>query len=97
MVVSFGLRDIELPVKQIQKSLSLIEGVQSVTQIPLETRYAKSKEGLTEFRFELLTDRDCRSNIFHFALEHDLLLLECSSNQSDLEDVFRQLTQSSSE
>ena len=54
MVVSFGLRDIELPVKQIQNSLSLIEGVQSVTQVPLETRYANSKEDLTEFRFELL-------------------------------------------
>ena len=97
MIVSFGLGNIELPVQQIQKSLLLIEGIQSVTQIPLETRYANNKSSMTEFRFELLTDRDCRSSIFHFALKHDLLLLECSSNQSDLEDVFRQLTQSPSE
>ena len=93
----FGLGNIELPVQQIQKSLLLIEGIQNVTQIPLETRYANNKSSMTEFRFELLTDRDCRSSIFHFALKHDLLLLECSSNQSDLEDVFRQLTQSPSE
>ncbi len=97
MIVSFGLGNIELPVQQIQKSLLLIEGIQNVTQIPLETKYANNKSGMTEFRFELLTDRDCRSSIFHFALKHDLLLLECSSNQSDLEDVFRQLTQSPSE
>jgi ABC-2 type transport system ATP-binding protein len=92
MIVSFGLLEIEIPVDQIKTSLSSIDGVQSVTQIPLETRYVIEQNEMTELRFELLTNRDCRANIFHFALEHGLILLECASNQSDLEDVFRQLT-----
>ena len=92
MTVSFGIKEMTLSKQHIETALQSINGIERIKQIPIENRYTKSTSELEEIRFELLTNIDCRESLFHFAVHHGLILLECSLGQSDLEDVFRQLT-----
>ncbi len=65
----------------VKNQLSKIEGVKSV-------------KALTSNRWELLSNKkaDIRSNIFHFAVEHKLTLLEMRKETQSIENVFQELT-----
>jgi len=49
-------------------------------------------ESLEQLRFEILAERDLREDLFQFANEHGLVMLELARAQSNLEEVFRRLT-----
>ncbi|MEC8378929.1 MAG: ATP-binding cassette domain-containing protein [Myxococcota bacterium] len=47
----------------------------------------------TEHRYRIHVSKDIRTEIFGFAVENHLSLVELQQSRSDLEDVFRQLTE----
>jgi ABC-2 type transport system ATP-binding protein len=84
IIVSFEQKKLQLSNEQISDALLKLEGITGV----------KSIEGMgTEQRFQLQVQRDLRSEVFHFAVSQGLSLIELQLSRSDLEDVFRLLTE----
>lgn len=65
-------------------ALSQIEGISELSKL--------QPENPKHFRYELLASRDLREDLFHFANQQGLVMLELSRAQSNLEEVFRRLT-----
>jgi len=42
--------------------------------------------------FEILAREDVRSSLFRYAVDQNVIMLECAMAQSNLEEVFRRLT-----
>lgn len=81
--VSFGSDKLQMKATQIERKLQRLKGLKSIRHLP---------SSLEELEFELLCERDLRLDIFRFAVQEGLALLNLSKSQSDLEDVFRKLT-----
>lgn len=64
--------------------LSKLPGVQNVTRLEAESA--------AHFRYEILADRDLREDLFYFAQDQGVVLVELARAQSNLEEVFRRLT-----
>jgi hypothetical protein len=65
-------------------ALSQIDGISELSKL--------QPENPKHFRYELLASRDLREDLFHFANQQGLVMLELSRAQSNLEEVFRRLT-----
>jgi ABC-2 type transport system ATP-binding protein len=65
-------------------ALSEMNGVTEISKLEPENH--------KHFRYELLASRDLRTDLFHFANEQGLVMLELTRAQSNLEEVFRRLT-----
>jgi ABC-2 type transport system ATP-binding protein len=70
--------------RNLTVALSEISGVNQVKRL--------EGESLEHFRYEILADRDLRADLFHFAGQQGLVMLELARAQSNLEEVFRRLT-----
>ena len=81
--VSFTADKLQMKAEQIERKLSAIAGIKSIKHLP---------SSLEEQQFELLCTEDIRMEIFRFAVQEGLAILNLSKSQSDLEDVFRKLT-----
>ena len=81
--VCFGPGGVELTSDQLQERLLNLSFVQKA-----RLRFSEGKA----HSFELLVSGDPRADIFSFAVEQQITLLELSIAQSDLEALFRQLT-----
>jgi ABC-2 type transport system ATP-binding protein len=70
--------------RDLTVALSEIKGVQDITRLEAESP--------AHFRYEILADRDLREDLFFFAQEQGLAMIELARAQSNLEEVFRRLT-----
>jgi len=82
--VTFAPGNVKPDRRGLTVALSKMEGVSELKRL--------EGESLEHFRFELLADKDLRQQLFQFANEQGLVLLELTRAQSNLEEVFRRLT-----
>ena len=85
LIAGFAQGKVQHSAAEIQQLLQTIEGVR-------ESYRLTSPDN--EFRFKLHVNRDIRADIFQLSVKQNLLLVELQQSRSDLEDVFRQLTES---
>lgn len=71
--------------KAVEKVLSGISGVKSVS-------FLKPHENASEFTVEPVVGYDIRHDIFRAAVENNMPILQMSSNEMSLEDIFLRLT-----
>ena len=72
--------------RAVESGLSAIDGVVRIQRAEVASR--------DHFGFELLTEDDRRAEIFQFAVDQGLTLLELAPERTNLEEVFRRLTAS---
>lgn len=82
--VSYAPGTVKLAPAAIAEKLRAVPGVTRVTE-----QGADDDVGVP---FEILADRDVRSELFQLAVDNGLRLLELSKEKSTLEEVFRRLT-----
>ncbi len=82
--VTFAPGTVKPDRRALTVALSQISGITEMSKLEPEDH--------SHFRYELLASRDLRADLFHFANEQGLLMLELSRAQSNLEEVFRRLT-----
>jgi hypothetical protein len=68
----------------VSERLAGLEGITRVQRTEVADRH--------HYGFELLTEGDRRADIFSFAVEQGLVLLELAPERTNLEEVFRRLT-----
>ena len=84
LAATYADASVALPPEELESVLSAIEGVESLQRLP---------SGAGEHRYELLASTDVRGDLFRVAVDRGLTLLELAPAKSDLEDVFRRLTE----
>jgi ABC-2 type transport system ATP-binding protein len=88
VAVTYADASVALPKEELEDALSKLDGIGSVKPLPSEPG---------EHRFELLASGDVRASLFRLAVDRGLSMLELAPAKSDLEDVFRRLTEQSPE
>ena len=73
-------------VEAVSERLASLEGITRVQRTEVADRQ--------HYGFELLTEGDRRADIFSFAVDQGLVLLELAPERTNLEEVFRRLTAS---
>lgn len=91
------------PIKNLQSKLNNNESIvveflnsasaQSLTSIP-DVIEVISVENDTK-KWRIIANRDVRSDIFKYAVKHDLILLEMKKEEMNIENIFQELTKSS--
>ena len=64
--------------------LAALDGITRVQRTEVANRH--------HYGFELLTEGDRRAELFRFAVDQGLVLLELAPERTNLEEVFRRLT-----
>jgi len=82
--VTFAADTVNPKRRALTVALSELDGIVDITKLEADDH--------RHFRYELLADRDLRTDLFHFAGTQGLAMLELSRAQSNLEEVFRRLT-----
>jgi len=83
--VVFGAGTVAPQRAALEARLSALEGVERVR--------AQEAASASDYAYEILASRDLRAALFHLAVAQGLILLELAPEKSNLEEVFRRLTQ----
>jgi ABC-2 type transport system ATP-binding protein len=83
--VLFGNDTVKITPNILTEALQKIDGITEVLQHP--------NAGKDIFAYSISSEEDVRADLFRFAVQQGILLLELAPEQGDLEDVFHQLTE----
>ncbi len=75
---------VRLPEAEVQRAIAAIPGVLRVS--------LQSADVPGQFPYEILAERDVRTELFRLAVDRGLVVLELGREKSSLEEVFRRLT-----